>query len=990
MNETIYINKNVTIKGTNGKRPIITTTNSLRHTAVIINSSIACSVEINFISFRGAQADVSFLSLLSAANVKIKHCEFTDVNGDVLYIPSINNTVNIQVSHSSIYGSRSALRAILLSDAAIMFDTCTFQEMASTFVISSTTCDSRHKVQFNLINSMYKYNKESSAIKGCVIVNVFNSVFQHNHAIVGGVIKILKNVKAKVSRSQFINNTARTKGGALFLQQARNVVIKNSQFTRNMANRGGAIFSEDSSLRVTNSSFRSNCASVSGGTINHKTPIGNKALFLSRVDIYSFCEKVSPRGSIIFSQSQTRLRNVYLKLELHRKDRTKYIRAINGFHVRFARAWNTTLVCPINFQPIIARVGKNNRLSAFQCKKCEKGTYTITAGQVDVSTNKTSVVIKKKNGICHKCPLGGKCKQVITSRDNYWGFVDHQTNQVSFVSCPTSYCCSKYTNRCRSYDTCNHHRGGFLCGSCSTAYTQSYFTEQCIKTDQCQPKLFWILNVLYCFVYVIFLIYINDAVFACKKVFGKIKERININALHITEGVEASKYTSECATPSHEKESFEMPLISTISKTPSMTKATEYDEISSRTALTLSSIKKIFFFFYQMQLLLHVNTTRNVEHGFLNKLKKLIQDVFNFQLVSLKLSTLCPITSLQPSTKQVTKLSTIYTMFSILITCYALKKALDVYQCKKEKNKIYPSQIYRVEEKAKETEKAKSGNTHLPFQLKIKQCFVQILLLSYTSLAIFTFKMVKCVQIDNTARLFIHADIVCYTWWQYALVVFAWLWIIPFAFSVSLATKMLHDKRLTIGMFYDALLFPPLCFYMFVTQRRMDKNYRVTYSRDKKQERKVLLNIFEGPFKRKATKFKRNINWEVVIIFRKLLLTVLCVFIINPVYRLFTTFPVLITYCAHSIYVKPYFTTSLNRLEVASLFVLLIFNVTDMLWAFTYVMDFTDVPGFEVLTLCISWLEDILLTLPFAAVFVLGFLVVIREIIFYFRIRYRC
>ena len=91
-------------------------------------------------------------------------------------------------------------------------------------------------------------------------------IFRNNSATNGGAIYFKDSTgDFLMSNSQLMINTANSDGGCIF-NKATNLIIQDCSFSRNMANKGGALFSyAGGNATISNSLFSNNGASMTGG-----------------------------------------------------------------------------------------------------------------------------------------------------------------------------------------------------------------------------------------------------------------------------------------------------------------------------------------------------------------------------------------------------------------------------------------------------------------------------------------------------------------------------------------------------------------------------------------------------------------------------------------------------------------------------------------------------------------------------------------------------
>lgn len=145
------------------------------------------------------------------------------------------------------------------------------------------------------------------------------------------------------------------------------------------------------------------------------------------------------------------------------------------------------------------------------------------------------------------------------------------------------------------------------------------------------------------------------------------------------------------------------------------------------------------------------------------------------------------------------------------------------------------------------------------------------------------------------------------------------------------------------------------------------------------KEKDAIIELFTKPY-RKNTSTDGSINWEVVVLMRRLILSIICMCIHNPVFKMILTFPTLLLFQLHHWYTRPFHTNLLNRLETASLSTLIVFNIFDLIWAQDYLYDLSNLPGFELMNNVFIWIRDIILILPPLAILVILLIAAVRKL----------
>lgn len=237
---------------------------------------------------------------------------------------------------------------------------------------------------------------------------------------------------------------------------------------------------------------------------------------------------------------------------------------------------------------------------------------------------------------------------------------------------------------------------------------------------------------------------------------------------------------------------------------------------------------------------------------------------------------------------------------------------------------------------------------------------LQILLLGYAILGSVSFDLLRCVPIGSEWRLFYDGNVLCYQWWQYVLIAFVVTFIIPFGFVLFLGALKLHSEALSVKRFLLACIFPaPFLIHWILTTllgNSNDGNVRsfpfLTASIEK---------VLYDPFKRPEDGKGGSLNWESVLIGRRLVLIIMKAVISDPLSRLmlmtFFSFLVLL----HHLAKKPFRDSKANTVETISLLSLIVLGMVNLFPAAFQSLAVTSTGPFaDWLNVC-SWVELLIL-----------------------------
>ena len=141
---------------------------------------------------------------------------------------------------------------------------------------------------------------------------------------------------------------------------------------------------------------------------------------------------------------------------------------------------------------------------------------------------------------------------------------------------------------------------------------------------------------------------------------------------------------------------------------------------------------------------------------------------------------------------------------------------------------------------------------------------------------------------------------------------------------------------------------------------------------------KTILGVVNQPFKNiSGRSFK--IQWESILILRRLLLIIVNTFIISPFEKLYPIGFLLVLYLIHHMIVQPYKDFSLNIMEGMSLAALYFLTLLNNFWAFSDEIDITNNPLFNTSGHIFIYVELVILLIPLLTCFSFLLLTLVRK-----------
>ena len=271
-----------------------------------------------------------------------------------------------------------------------------------------------------------------------------------------------------------------------------------------------------------------------------------------------------------------------------------------------------------------ANVKYVKQANAFRCIPCERSTYTLNNGSLDLSTNIESnkIIMPKSvtNILCLDCPVGANCAASIKSKSNFYGY-ETKEQQLKFLSCPKGFCCSG--SQCNTTKSCNKNRVGNLCGRCIDNYMESFISTSCIPIHSCQNfSIFWLVYCTYALILATFLYYMKDFISWIKtvgsiiyKIFQPcLKEKESEGEIDVTIGIAEAEVN--------------------------------FDKVSH---FTMSGILNLVVSFYQIKQLMSVDVEYKISSNF--SFITFISDFLNLEMIAVTYSSHCPMSNLDAVSK---------------------------------------------------------------------------------------------------------------------------------------------------------------------------------------------------------------------------------------------------------------------------------------------------------------------------------------------------
>ena len=895
----------------------------------------------------------------------------------------------------------------------------------------------------------------------------FNDVvFRNNTAVAGGAVYIAaslhveRKLRIKLHKCQFIANQAAVGGaitvvnpskfyydkpivGSLFLHKCsfenNKATCKAFRFAIQIAERtGGGISCGYFEVYIANTTMINNYADSYGGSLQN---VGcNIHLINTTIRIDERMPHTPIDGHAINQKGFQIMRHVRIEMNKRitiQNSETSYTwfsGLQNGKNVvPFTVPHRVSLICPNgNDIDLIVRVFhqlyrpniKTFTKVLFRCLPCPKQFYSLDQGRA-LLLNLSSRATHHIN--CISCPYGGDCSRGIKAKANFWGFRSEGggVSTIKFLPCPKGYCCQGKT--CVTFDSCNKNREGILCGQCREGFVQELISSNCIKESNCGNPVIWPLIVFLAAVYLLLFMYISELAASLKKLIPWNKTVSNNTVTDDTQKMGHRTHRKNACKGGH-----------------------------------YSSLMKIIFFFGQIEPLIRINQNTSHKSYFFDVTKSLRS--FYTDLLNFKLSISCPFKNISPVLNQA-----LAGAFPILLIIL-----LGVF------NIFYSISIHFRRSVLKRNED-QLNNPVSSFKARLVSCLVNVILLSYASITKTTLALLNCVEINEIRVLYLDGTVICYKTWQYILMAFVAIFILPLPISLTFAARKLKRRELSVRHFLLLLFLPILSIVRAIghcirsskisTEGRKKKGNRhhslrtdpcselnlplleflsdsqefemisevqeeshqvaglrfeesetlhelpqphnysqmtsevdadesqqsseqspcqnITQenvcttgnqdytSTNKEMYLQAVLSVIDNPFSSKQGKYE--INWESMLIARRLILILLFTFVPYPTLRLTLMLFTCLLMIIHSVYVNPYPSKFVSRSEIVSLFILVILCFINGLVAFSHETNAYLKGYLKYSPDVFSWMEVILVdVIPAIILLVISALIILR------------
>ena len=303
-----------------------------------------------------------------------------------------------------------------------------------------------------------------------------------------------------------------------------------------------------------------------------------------------------------------------------------------------------------------------------------------------------------------------------------------------------------------------------------------------------------------------------------------------------------------------------------------------------------SGYTKIAFYYYQVADLLLSNSLDDLllEMPFVVAMIS----AFNFQVRAAYLRIECPFPGLTPVTKELLLSLVVFATMANLALIFCAHLVISRFHKKVRK----------------------------PSLSRYMAVSLEILLLGYDRLAETSLGLMHCVRTGYEHRLFIDGTMICWQPWQYILLGYIIVFVVPFIAVLYFGSSKLHSSSISSGEFLAACAIP-LPFLIYWLFKRVFKREEAAARPNNSVE---VMKVLHEPFRAPNDPDKGTLYWESVMIGRRLILLTFHSFIPHAMIRLLFMASACDFMAIHHIIKAPFRSNTANKAETTSLITLAI------------------------------------------------------------------
>ena len=830
------------------------------------------------------------------------------------------------------HAKRVSLYLTLADDTnEIVLSNCTVRDHAhgkNSAVAIAANNDTSHTPNIHMNHVTFTNNQNAKQTGGALSVfarfrpitpiavglKLSNCRFVNNSALRDGGAVYLENVRdVHMGACQFVNNTG-VSGGAVYIKSGSNIVFTNTTFRGNRAvhptdanymTLGGAVYAAGAKLTITDCSFVENWARFSAQALYVVGAPGlvvQQSYFKDSSDYHA-----SPQNTLVYIDSQTddgyRMdADTQFANNVFNVTTTGQCGSVMDVKARVSEKGND-FWCPhghhVEMQNIYAPMKAKYTYAhaVYWCRACPPDSYSLHRGRRSDANATRSV------DMCLACPQKGYCENGrITARANHWGYVD-KDYQLQFSVCPQGACCGR--EHCDTFRACAAHRRGVLCASCVRHHAVALHSRACVPEADCGRfssvvLVVLVFGVVYGLVFLAVQLTAPSVSTQIQDLVGWLSSRMRV----LCRKVRKRRQADGDAIIGDMDDSVLEGVASVDTET---SEAAQMPAGKDHVVYTESALKIIFQFYQIMPIVYQLSDVNDARHS----VTQTITDIFYLRPFFSLLSTFCVPPQLGNSGVLLVYLLSV--ALPVLLVCL-------VYAVGFVSLRVVRRLCHTLT--ARHDDALKSNCTGL---------FLYALLFSYVPLLRAVFDLLHCVDVADQRVLYTDASVACMQPWQIVLAVFGATTLVLLWLVVAIGLPLLRVEKIPAWQFLLATVLPVPMLAWWIWRHCVKPRVTDTPEEETTSAHRIV-DVLETPFVSGAW-------WQSVLLLHALGVVALSEFLAHaPVVRALA----LVGACVVSLAVhatwRPFVSTAANRAETAVLGALAVFSVFGMHQAVLYSM----------------------------------------------------
>lgn len=314
-----------------------------------------------------------------------------------------------------------------------------------------------------------------------------------------------------------------------------------------------------------------------------------------------------------------------------------------------------------------------------------------------------------------------------------------------------------------------------------------------------------------------------------------------------------------------------------------------------------SGYLKIVFYYYQVADLLMDDSLGDLFHKV--PFIYIVISAYNFQGRAMCKGIGCPFAGLTAVTKELLLSVTVFSTMANVVFIYCVHVVVNLVRKKR-----------------------------MPSVRHYMAVVLEILLLGYDRLAETSLRLMHCVSIGSERRLFIDGNTLCWRPWQYVLLGYIVIFVVPFIAVLYHGSSKLYKSSISASEFLAACVFPLPCLVYWLLKHGITRRSDKTAMRPNDNAEEVM-RVLQDPFRPPGDRDQGTLYWESVLIGRRLILLSIHSFIPNAMLRFLFLTAVCELMAIHHIVKSPFRDTTANKVESVSLVMLSIIAIISLIKA---------------------------------------------------------